>query len=55
MDIARNDFKKLSIATAQKTLRFMQVRTTVSKWSGWRHPLMTAYSCREAACWNKHS
>ena len=31
MDIARNDFKKLSIATAQKTLRFMQVRTTVSK------------------------
>jgi uncharacterized protein (DUF2336 family) len=31
MDIARSDFRKLSIATAQKTLRFMQVRTTVSK------------------------
>jgi hypothetical protein len=31
MDIARNDFRKLSIVTAQKTLRFMQIRTTVSK------------------------
>jgi uncharacterized protein (DUF2336 family) len=31
MDIARNDFRKLSIVTAQKTLRFMQIRTTVGK------------------------
>jgi uncharacterized protein (DUF2336 family) len=31
MDIARNDFRKLSIMTAQKALRFMQIRTTVSK------------------------
>jgi hypothetical protein len=31
MDIARNDFRKLSIVTAQKALRFMQIRTTVSK------------------------
>ncbi len=31
IDIARSDFAKLSIATAQKTLRFMQVRATVHK------------------------
>jgi uncharacterized protein (DUF2336 family) len=31
VDIARHDFAKLSIMTAQKTLRFLQIRATVSK------------------------
>lgn len=31
LDVARNDFARLSILTAQKTLRFLQVRATVHK------------------------
>jgi uncharacterized protein (DUF2336 family) len=31
LDAARNDFARLSVSTAQKTLRFMQVRATVHK------------------------
>ena len=30
IELARNDFRRLSILTAQKTLRFLQVRATVS-------------------------
>jgi uncharacterized protein (DUF2336 family) len=30
VDLARNDFNRLTVATAQKTLRFLQVRATVT-------------------------
>jgi len=30
IDLARNDFNRLSVATAQRTLRFLQVRTSVA-------------------------
>jgi hypothetical protein len=31
IDLARNDYTRLSVATAQKSLRFLQVRATVVK------------------------